>query len=69
MYTISLTGSYSDSTGVEIIRQHAAEYISRRDGGIPSNPDDIILCAGASEGIRVRRQKERTIQALQSNID
>jgi len=45
-------GSYSDSVGIEIIRNHAAEYIKRRDGGIPTNPDDIILCAGASEGIR-----------------
>ncbi|CAL8070732.1 unnamed protein product [Orchesella dallaii] len=45
-------GSYSDSSGIEIIRKHAAEYITRRDGGIPANPDDIILCAGASEGIR-----------------
>jgi aspartate/methionine/tyrosine aminotransferase len=47
-------GSYSDSNGIELIRQHAAEYITRRDGGIPSNPDDVVLCAGASEGIRVR---------------
>ncbi|XP_021957727.1 alanine aminotransferase 2-like isoform X2 [Folsomia candida] len=45
-------GSYSDSAGIEVIRQHASEYITKRDGGIPSNPDDIILCAGASEGIR-----------------
>ncbi|ODN02389.1 Alanine aminotransferase 2 [Orchesella cincta] len=45
-------GSYSDSSGIEIIRKHAAEYITRRDGGIAANPDDIILCAGASEGIR-----------------
>jgi alanine transaminase len=45
-------GSYSDSNGIEVIRKHAAEYIQRRDGGIPSNPDNIILCAGASEGIR-----------------
>ncbi len=45
-------GSYSDSSGIEIIRIHAAEYIKRRDGGIPASPDNIILCAGASEGIR-----------------
>lgn len=46
-------GSYSDSSGIEIIRKHAAEYIQRRDGGVAASPDDIILCAGASEGIRV----------------
>ena len=26
-----------------------ADYIQARDGGIPSNWQDIILCAGASE--------------------
>ncbi|CAL8070726.1 unnamed protein product [Orchesella dallaii] len=45
-------GSYSDSRGMHIIRKHVAKYIEQRDGGIPSNPDDIILSAGASEGIR-----------------
>lgn len=45
-------GSYSDSVGIEIIRRHVAEYIQARDGGVPSNWEDIVLCAGASEGIR-----------------
>merc|ERR1712038_1534271 len=45
-------GSYSDSAGIEIIRRHVAEYIQHRDGGIPSNWENIVLCAGASEGIR-----------------
>ena len=44
-------GSYTDSPGIEVIRRHVAEYIQRRDG-IPAKWDDIILCAGASEGIR-----------------
>lgn len=47
------TGCYSDSAGLELIRNHVAQYIERRDG-FPSNPSDIVLCAGASEGIRVR---------------
>ena len=46
-------GSYSDSAGIEIIRRHVAEYIQNRDGGIPANWENIVLCAGASEGIRV----------------
>ncbi|CAG0893698.1 unnamed protein product [Darwinula stevensoni] len=46
------SGSYSDSAGIEVIRQDVANYIQERDGGVPSNPDDILLCAGASEGIR-----------------
>jgi len=47
----SSVGSYSDSPGVEIIRRHVADYISERDG-YPSDWKNIILCAGASEGIR-----------------
>jgi alanine transaminase len=45
-------GSYSDSVGVEVIRRDVAAYISKRDGGIPSNPDDIFLSTGASDGIK-----------------
>uniref|UniRef100_T1JF39 alanine transaminase n=1 Tax=Strigamia maritima TaxID=126957 RepID=T1JF39_STRMM len=44
-------GSYSDSPGIEIIRKDVAAYIQRRDGH-PANYLDIMLCAGASEGIR-----------------
>ncbi|XP_041762725.1 alanine aminotransferase 1 [Anopheles merus] len=46
-------GSYSDSAGIEVIRRHAAEYIQRRDGGIPADWQNIILSAGASGGIKV----------------
>jgi len=45
-------GSYSQSTGVELIRKHVAEFIEKRDG-VPSNPEDICLSGGASESIRV----------------
>lgn len=44
-------GAYSDSAGVEIIRRHCAEYITRRDG-VEANWQDITLTTGASEGIR-----------------
>ncbi|XP_046396159.1 alanine aminotransferase 2-like isoform X2 [Ischnura elegans] len=44
-------GSYSESVGIEMIRKHVAEYIERRDG-IPSNYDDIILFAGASDAVK-----------------
>jgi len=47
----SSVGSYSDSPGVEIIRRHVADYIAERDG-YPSDWKNIMLCAGASEGIR-----------------
>lgn len=45
-------GAYSQSTGIEIIRQHVAEYISNRDG-IPCDSENVILSGGASESIRV----------------
>ncbi|KAK0425275.1 hypothetical protein QR680_009118 [Steinernema hermaphroditum] len=45
-------GAYSQSTGIDVIRQHVAEYIERRDGGIKSDPEDILLSGGASESIR-----------------
>jgi alanine transaminase len=47
----SSVGSYSDSAGIEIIRRHVADYIADRDG-YPASWENIMLCAGASEGIR-----------------
>uniref|UniRef100_A0A0M3HN98 alanine transaminase n=1 Tax=Ascaris lumbricoides TaxID=6252 RepID=A0A0M3HN98_ASCLU len=46
-------GAYSQSNGIEIIRKHVSEYITNRDGGIASDPENIILSGGASESIRV----------------
>ncbi|XP_026462661.1 alanine aminotransferase 2-like, partial [Ctenocephalides felis] len=44
-------GSYSEPTGLAVIRQHIADYIERRDGGVPSSPDDIMLTSGATTAI------------------
>ncbi|KAG7237004.1 hypothetical protein INR49_032935 [Caranx melampygus] len=44
-------GAYSASQGIECIRQDVARYIEKRDGGIPSNPDNIYLSTGASDAI------------------
>ncbi|XP_026480861.1 alanine aminotransferase 2-like [Ctenocephalides felis] len=44
-------GSYSESTGIPIIRQHIAEYIQRRDGGIPASAEDVLLTCGATGAI------------------
>lgn len=44
---------FSQSNGIEIIRKHVSEYITNRDGGIASDPENIILSGGASESIRV----------------
>uniref|UniRef100_A0A673XTE8 alanine transaminase n=1 Tax=Salmo trutta TaxID=8032 RepID=A0A673XTE8_SALTR len=44
-------GAYSVSPGIEIVRQDVAKYIEKRDGGIPSNSDNIYLSTGASDAI------------------
>lgn len=44
-------GSYSDSAGIEVIRRQAANYIQERDG-YPSDWTNVILTAGASQGIK-----------------
>nr|XP_040134967.1 alanine aminotransferase 2 [Ictidomys tridecemlineatus] len=46
-------GSYSASQGVNCIREDVAAYITRRDGGVPADPDNIYLTTGASDGISV----------------
>lgn len=45
-------GSYTDSPGIEAIRKHVAEYIEKRDGGVPCDFENIMLCTGASDGIK-----------------
>ncbi|KAJ8377990.1 hypothetical protein AAFF_G00249270 [Aldrovandia affinis] len=47
----SSMGAYSASQGIDCVRQDVARYIERRDGGIPSDPDNIYLTTGASDGI------------------
>lgn len=60
-------GCYSDSAGLELIRNHVAQFIERRDG-FPSNPNDIVLCAGASEGIRSTLKLMSTISGPRTGI-
>ncbi|KAK6186155.1 hypothetical protein SNE40_008250 [Patella caerulea] len=45
-------GAYSDSSGVRVIREDIARYITERDGQA-SDPDDIFLSTGASDGIKI----------------
>ncbi|XP_043937215.1 alanine aminotransferase 2 [Protopterus annectens] len=44
-------GSYSASEGLNSVREDIAEYIERRDDGVPVDPDTIFLTSGASDGI------------------
>lgn len=55
------SGSYSQSTGVEVIRQDCASFISKRDG-IPSKSQDIFITNGASEAIKAVLQIMATQQ-------
>ena len=40
-------GAYTKSQGIDLVRNHIAEFIKNRDG-YPCKPDDIYLTAGAS---------------------
>ncbi|XP_051990322.1 alanine aminotransferase 2-like [Xyrauchen texanus] len=44
-------GAYTTSQGIDCIRHDIASYIKRRDGGVASDPDNIYLTTGASDGI------------------
>lgn len=46
-------GAYSISSGIQPIREDVAQYIERRDGGIPADPNNIFLSTGASDAIVV----------------
>jgi alanine transaminase len=45
------SGAYSHSQGAKIFRDDVANFIQYRDGGVPSNPEDIFLANGASAAI------------------
>jgi len=45
------TGAYTHSKGVQAFREHIAEFITNRDGGVATDPEDIFLTNGASAGI------------------
>lgn len=44
-------GAYTTSQGIDCVRHDIANYIKRRDGGVSSDPDNIYLTTGASDGI------------------
>lgn len=48
-----ISGAYTDSAGLEVVRKDIADYIARRDDGVPASPDDIFLTTGASSGIKI----------------
>uniref|UniRef100_M3ZVV9 alanine transaminase n=1 Tax=Xiphophorus maculatus TaxID=8083 RepID=M3ZVV9_XIPMA len=53
-------GSYSSSTvGLPPIQRSVAEFLTRRDGGINSNPEDIILSSGSQKTLMMIRLLSR----------
>ncbi|KAL3117686.1 hypothetical protein niasHT_010244 [Heterodera trifolii] len=44
-------GAYTQSTGIDLIRQHVAQFVERRDG-FPCDPESVCISGGASESIR-----------------
>ncbi len=46
------SGAYSHSKGVKLFREDVARFIQKRDGGVPSDAEDIFLTNGASDAIK-----------------
>uniref|UniRef100_A0A3B4B3M7 alanine transaminase n=1 Tax=Periophthalmus magnuspinnatus TaxID=409849 RepID=A0A3B4B3M7_9GOBI len=40
-------GSYTDLPGIPQVARQISEFISRRDGGVPSDPDHILISPGS----------------------
>ncbi|ODQ61794.1 hypothetical protein WICANDRAFT_25680 [Wickerhamomyces anomalus NRRL Y-366-8] len=49
---IGSLGAYSHSQGVQYIREQIAHFITKRDGGAISLPENIYLTGGASDGVK-----------------
>ncbi|XP_074492408.1 alanine aminotransferase 2-like isoform X2 [Sebastes fasciatus] len=46
-------GSYSAASGMHHVKQSIAEFIMRRDGGVPSYAKDIFISAGSQRALMV----------------
>ncbi len=57
-------GSYSEESGIERIKSHVASYIEKRDEGVPSHKDDVILQNGASDAIWANTNSFCTIPGI-----
>ncbi|KAI3408870.1 hypothetical protein GPALN_007464 [Globodera pallida] len=44
-------GAYTQSTGIDLIRTHVAQFVERRDR-VPCDPESVCISGGASEAIR-----------------
>nr|XP_055057144.1 alanine aminotransferase 2 isoform X2 [Misgurnus anguillicaudatus] len=46
-------GSCTDSSGIAKIKQDVSKFISSRDGGVPSSPENIFLTSGSQRGLMI----------------
>ncbi|XP_048858620.1 alanine aminotransferase 2-like [Brienomyrus brachyistius] len=44
-------GSYTDSCGAPNVQRSVAEFITRRDGGVPASPQNIFICGGSQRAL------------------
>lgn len=51
--TAPSAGAYTNSKGLQFVRQHVCEFIAERDGGHAANPEHIFLSDGASPAVKV----------------
>lgn len=48
-----IIGSYTAAAGIPQIVHRVSEFIMRRDGGIPSNPENIYISPGSQWAVQV----------------
>lgn len=48
------TGSYTATAGISEIVQRISEFITRRDGGAPSFPENIYISSGSQWSLMVK---------------
>ena len=46
-------GAYSESQGLQVVRETITNFIAERDGTTPGNPSDIFMTNGASPSVEV----------------
>ncbi|XP_029111335.1 alanine aminotransferase 2 [Scleropages formosus] len=44
-------GSYAAAKGIPFVQDGVCEFISKRDGGVPSYPEDIFICSGSQNAL------------------
>uniref|UniRef100_A0A3B4B652 Alanine aminotransferase 1 n=1 Tax=Periophthalmus magnuspinnatus TaxID=409849 RepID=A0A3B4B652_9GOBI len=49
-------GSYTDLPGIPQVARQISEFISRRDGGVPSDPDHILISPGSQWALQVHEK-------------